>query len=241
MTLSNITAILLVGGIGSRLRSVVSDRPKVLASIGGRPFLSFLLDQLADAGILRTVLCTGYLHQQVRHTYGDCYRGMEIVYSQEKTPLGTGGALKLAHAQFESDTVLVMNGDSYCECDIANLWHWHSQHSKDMSIVLTEVSDSRRYGRVKLDENDNILRFDEKTYVYSGSGWVNAGIYLMPQAWIDEIPANQNKSLEHDLFPNWISRRIYGYRCDGNFIDIGTPQSFRMAETILVPACAEVH
>ena len=109
-----VTAAILAGGLGTRLRSVVKDRPKVLAEIRGVPFLTYLLDQLAAAGVRDVVLCTGYMGEQVRSAFGDSYGGMCLSYSQESSPLGTAGALRLALPLFKSSSVLVMNGDSFC-------------------------------------------------------------------------------------------------------------------------------
>ncbi|MBN2008111.1 nucleotidyltransferase family protein [candidate division KSB1 bacterium] len=241
MNLSDITALLLVGGLGMRLRSVVSDRPKSLASIGDRPFLALLLDQLVDAGIERTVLCTGYMDQHISHVFGESYRDMKLQYSHETTPLGTGGALRYANHLIESETVLVMNGDSFCEFDPLSFWRWHQQHPDAGSIILTEVCDCRRFGRVKTDNDNRILHFDEKTFMEVGPGWVNAGVYLLPTDWIDAIEADKQISLERDLFPHWLHHGMFGYYSQGLFIDIGTPQSYRKAEEILSHVYVEQH
>jgi D-glycero-alpha-D-manno-heptose 1-phosphate guanylyltransferase len=111
---SEVTAAVLAGGLGTRLRSVVDDRPKVLAQVHARPFLMFLLDQLAAADFRSVVLCTGYLGEQIQRTFGETYKCLRILYSQEPKPLGTGGALRFALPQITSDPVLVLNGDSFC-------------------------------------------------------------------------------------------------------------------------------
>src|SRR5262245_1101203 len=176
--LANITAVILAGGLGTRLRSVVADRPKALAKVQGRPFLAYLLDQVAAAGIKRVVLCTGYLGEQVQGTFGDTYKALRLAYSQESSPLGTAGALRLALPVLESDAVLGMNGDSFCETNFSTFWTWHCMREADATLRLTEVANTRRYGRVQVDANGRVLGFDEKGDT-NGPGWVNAGIYLL--------------------------------------------------------------
>ena len=123
-TLANTTAVILAGGLGTRLRDAVANRPKVLAKVGPRPFLSYLLNQLAAAGIRHVVLCTGYMGQMVREAFGSKYRTMTLEYSLEPAPIGTAGALRLALPLLRSDPVLVMNGDSYCEADLGAFATW---------------------------------------------------------------------------------------------------------------------
>ena len=138
MELSNVSVAVLAGGLGTRLRPVVADRPKVLAQIRSQPFLSYLLDQIAAAGCRSVVLCTGYLGEQIESTFGKNYGPLRLIYSREQEPLGTAGALKLAITRFESDPVLVMNGDSFCAIDIKAYWNWHCQCQATASMALTE-------------------------------------------------------------------------------------------------------
>src|ERR1700722_3432997 len=137
--LSNITAAILAGGLGTRLRPVVADRPKVLALVRARPYLAYLLDQLVSAGVTQTVLLTGYGAEQVRATFGDLYGGMRLAYSAEPQPLGTAGALGYALPRMESDSVLVLNGDSYCDVALAEFTAFHQNHDGEASLVLTQV------------------------------------------------------------------------------------------------------
>src|SRR5437870_1488543 len=121
----NVGAVVLAGGMGTRLRSVVADRPKVLAPVAGRPFLTYLLDQIAGAGIERVVLSTGHLAEQFASVIGDHYRSIQIVYAHEERPLGTGGAIRFACGFTDADQILVMNGDSYCDTDLSAYIDWH--------------------------------------------------------------------------------------------------------------------
>jgi D-glycero-alpha-D-manno-heptose 1-phosphate guanylyltransferase len=229
MNLSNITAVVLAGGLGTRLRAVVADRPKVLAKVRGRPFLAYLLDQLRAAGIRHAVICTGHLGEHIRDAFGDAYRGVRLRYSQESAPLGTGGALRLAEPCLDSDPVLVLNGDSFCQSPLAAVAERHAFHRAAATIVLAKVEDTRRYGRVALGEDDVVTAFEEKGNT-AGPGWINAGIYFLDKNLLHAIPAAEMVSLEKDVFPSWIGRRLFAYANEGPFIDIGTPESYAAAE-----------
>jgi D-glycero-alpha-D-manno-heptose 1-phosphate guanylyltransferase len=226
--LSSITAAILAGGRGTRLQSVMADCPKVLAAVGGRPFLSYLLDQLVASGVREVVLCTGYMAEQVRGAFGDKYRSLRLLYSQEDIQLGTAGALRHASSFFKSKSVLVMNGDSFCEVDLRAFYNWHCNRGAEATLLLAKVPDTRRYGRVKLGANGLLLRFNEREDERD-TGWINAGIYLINYSLILTIPANSNVSLEHDMFPGWIGRGLFGYRSEGRFLDIGTPEAYAEA------------
>ena len=228
MDIAHITVALLAGGLGTRLRPVVSDRPKVLAPIGTRPFLAYLLDQIAAAGCRSVVLCTGYLGEQIASAFGQNYGSLRIHYSQEQEPLGTGGALRLAMPRFESESVLVMNGDSYCGIDLSDYWDWHNRRQAATSMALARVMHSERYGSVRFDDASQIIEFSEKRN--SGIAWINAGIYFLGQEFLASIPQDGSVSLERDVFPRWVGRGLYGYRAPGPFLDIGTPEDFGAAE-----------
>ncbi len=231
--LASVTAAILAGGLGTRLRSVVADRPKVLAEVRGRPFLAYLLDQLAAAGVRYVVLCTGYLGEQVWAAFGDTYGSISLDYSQEPSPLGTAGALRLALPLFKSDSVLVMNGDSFCDANSRAFWAWHCAHSVMATLLVTEVSDTTRYGSVQLEPDGRVRSFLEKGEA-SGPGVINAGIYLLKQDFLRTIPTGRSVSLERDVFPTWVGRGIYGYRSEGRFLDIGTPEAYNVAERFFV-------
>ena len=139
--LSNISVAILAGGFGTRLRSKMADKPKALAEIRRRPFLAYLLDQISSAGLKEVVICTGYLGEQVKLTFGNSYAGTNLTYSQELLPLGTAGALLLAMPFFKSDPILVMNGDSFCEVDLQTFYSWHKGQDAEASLLLVEVAD----------------------------------------------------------------------------------------------------
>jgi len=224
-----VTAAILAGGLGTRLRSVVKDRPKVLAEIHGRPFLSYLLAQLAAVGIREVVICTGYLGNQVRETFGDSCGDMRLIYSQESSPLGTAGALRLALPLLGSNPVLVMNGDSYCDADLGLFWNWHQAHAASASIILVERGDVGQFGWVEVNSAGKVIGFQEK--ITTGrSGWVSAGIYLIDHALIETIPDGRAVSLEYEMFPAWIGRGLYGCNIGARLLDIGTPENLAAAE-----------
>jgi D-glycero-alpha-D-manno-heptose 1-phosphate guanylyltransferase len=231
-SLAKMTAAILAGGLGTRLRQVVADRPKVLAEVQGRPMLAYLLQRLVSSGVSYVVLCTGHMGDQVRATFGESYRGLRLAYSQESSPLGTAGALRLALPLFESDSVFVMNGDSLCDLNLSSLCARHRALKAEGTIVLTESSDTSRYGAVRVDPEGFVVSFDEKGSS-NGPGWINAGTYLLNQSLIATIPTDGPYSLERQMFPNWIQRRLFGYRFAGRFLDIGTPESYALAESFV--------
>ncbi|MBN9518511.1 nucleotidyltransferase family protein [bacterium] len=230
--LDGVTAAILAGGLGTRLRSVVADRPKVLAPVAGRPYLTHLLDQLFTAGAGDVVLLTGYGADQVRAAFGDGYRGMTLRYSVEPEPLGTGGAVRHALDLFAGD-VLLMNGDSYCAIDLAGLVAT-ARHTGQVGVALAHVDDVSRYGTVGIGPTGRVTAFAEKGGA-SGAGWINAGVYLIPRGCVADIPAGRAVSLEREVLPRWVAdpgiRGVPG----GRFIDIGTPESFAEAEAFFAP------
>lgn len=226
---SDITAVILAGGFGTRLRSVVPDRPKVLAKIQGKFFLTFLLDYIIKFNFQHVVLCTGYLADQIHAELGERYGSLQLIYSKETSPLGTGGALSLAYPLFQSEEVFVMNGDSFCYADLTAFRRWHEERKAEVSLVLTRVNDVRRFGQVITDNDGRILRFEEKNN-HSGPGWINAGMYMINKKLIEKFAKDVPISLEKEIFPSWIGKKFYGFQSEGRFTDIGTPESYAEAD-----------
>jgi len=226
--LPDMTAVILAGGLGTRLRSVVADRPKVLAEVTGRPFLHFLFDQLAAVGIRRIVLCTGYMAETVSGLLGSHYGEAELHYSVEREPLGTAGAVRLALPLVTSDQVLVLNGDSFCDLGLHQFAKEHEQRKAVATLALAEVADVSRYGAVDVAADGTITAFEEKGN-RCGRGWINAGIYLLARPVLATIPAGTAYSLERDLFPGLIGNGLYGHAQPGRFIDIGIPDDYQAA------------
>lgn len=235
--LSHITAAILAGGLGTRLRSVVPDKPKVLAEVSGRAFIEYLLDQLADAGAGDVILCVGYKGEMVSQHLGEKYRSLRLHYSYETTPLGTGGALRLALPLVRSESLLVMNGDSYCNSRLPEFAAWHEQHRSAATLLLSHTEDTRRYGRVDVDEQGALVRFQEKADT-EGPGWVNAGLYLLRRPVLEEIPDGKAVSIEREIFPRWIGRGLHGYRSEGRLWDIGVPDAYAEANSDFVKSIA---
>lgn len=227
-----ITGAVLAGGLGTRLQAVLSDRPKVLAPVGGRPFVTYLLDQMADIGLERVVVCTGHMGDQVRAQLGVGYRGMELVYSQEHQPLGTGGALRQAMDHSAADLWLVMNGDSWAGTDLNTFVRWHQDQDVPGSILLCWSEDSSRFGAVEVSPSNRISAFFEKRGV-TAPGWINGGVYLLSRELVESLPPKAPVSIERDAFPAWADRGLGGYRVHAPFIDIGTPQSLAQANEFI--------
>jgi NDP-sugar pyrophosphorylase family protein len=226
--LARIPVAILAGGLGTRLRPVIGERPKVLAEIDGRPFLAYLLDQVAAAGFRDVVLCVGWRAEEVERALGAAHGPLRLRYSREAEPLGTGGALRLALPALAGEAALVMNGDSYCGADLGAAWAWHRERGSQATLLLVEVGDAARYGRVELGEDGAICRFVEKQDA-GGAGWINAGIYLLARSRIEDLPARTPLSLERDVFPAWVGRGLLGLRTRARFLDIGTPRSYASA------------
>ena len=227
--LTQVTAVILAGGLGMRLRKAVSNQPKVMAEVNGKPFLYYVLDQLAEVDIKRVVISTGYMADKIEEVIGFSYKGLKVDYSWEESPLGTGGALKLARQSISTKYCLVMNGDSYTEFDPVSLFRSHKQKNASIVLLVKMVPDTSRFGTIQMNEQNEIIRFMEKGSS-TGIGLINAGIYIMKTSTLQKIPNKTPCSLEYDFFPAMIGKNIYGYETKGNFIDIGTPESYAKAE-----------
>jgi D-glycero-alpha-D-manno-heptose 1-phosphate guanylyltransferase len=234
---AEVTAAILAGGLGSRLRPAVTGRPKALANVGQRPFLTYLFDQLVAAGVRDVVLCTGYLGDQIAMMFGESYDTLRFDYSHESTPLGTAGALRLALPLFNFDRVLVMNGDSYCDANLGEFWRWHGARHARATLLLSKVLDTKRFGQVQVDRDGKVTDFKEKG-AGQGWGWINAGIYGLSRDVLAEIPADRAVSLEREVFPNWIGRGLYGFQSEARFVDIGTPEAYASAQSFFATGLA---
>ena len=227
-----VRAFILCGGHGTRLRSVLADRPKSMALISGIPFLQLLLDRVKSQGIGDVILGTGYMADQIECYFGGGSKfGIRIGYSREGEPLGTGGALKLAEPLI-SDPVLVLNGDSYVEWSLVPIFELFRAKDADLVIVLQAVADVARYGSVALDHDGRITQFVEKG-ASAGPGLINAGVYLLRKQIIRDLPAGKAISLEREVLPQLLDGGVYGLVCTGLFIDIGVPDDFKRAQTLL--------
>lgn len=227
--LNQISVAILAGGLGTRLRPVVGDQPKALAAVAGRPFLTILLEWLAQAGAQRVVLCTGYRGDLVRQELGQRFGPIDLVYSREERPLGTAGALRLAYPLLDSNLVLTLNGDSFCQVDLAAMVQWRAAQAAPALMLLTWAKDAARYGQVELDPDGAVTAFREKQ-PQGGPGWINAGVYLLERRLLEAIPLGREVSLEREVFPAWVGKTLYGYAGGERFLDIGTPESLAQAQ-----------
>jgi NDP-sugar pyrophosphorylase family protein len=227
-----VRAFVLCGGAGTRLRPVLTDQPKSMAPVAGTPFLQLLFDRLRAEGIEDVILGTGYMAEKIQSYFGNgnTFR-LRIHYSTEHEPRGTGGALKLAEPLL-SDPVLVLNGDSYVEWSLVRMLELFRAKAADMVIVLQEVADVSRYGSVAIDDDGRVTRFLEKGS-RGGHGLINAGVYLLRKQIVRDLPPDTVISLEREVFPRLLDGQVYGLISRGLFIDIGVPEDFNRAQTLL--------
>lgn len=218
-------AVILAGGPGTRLRRVVSDRPKSMALIAGKPFLEHQIRYLKEKGITDIIICVYYMGDKIKSYFGNGKRlGVDITYSEEEgIPLGTAGAIKNAE-RYIDNSFIVLNGDSHSDININKFLEFHKQKNSDFTISLVKTDKALNYGGVIL-EGDRIKEFLEKQV--EGKGLVNSGVYLFSPKIFDYIPAGKHVSIEREIFPE-LARRglLYGYQYSGYFMDIGLPETY---------------
>ena len=229
----DITAIILAGGQGTRLRSVVSDRQKVVAEVNGKPFLTLLLRQLEKADIRRIIVCTGYMAETVKDALAEFSGRLELHFSHETEPLGTGGAVKKSLPLVSTDYMAVLNGDSFLDLDIRAFRDKFFLAGRKAQIALNRVGEVSRYGQVRLDHDGLVMAFEEKGGSY-GPGIINAGIYLFAKDEVVRILPEGKSSMERDLLPELVRRKtLFGELYDCTFIDIGLPETLQAAQHLL--------
>jgi NDP-sugar pyrophosphorylase family protein len=233
-------AIILCGGAGVRLKSVTGDGPKAMARIAGRPFLELLLRQLQRSCVRRVILAVGYRKENIASYFGSAAFGLDLIYSDEPYPLGTGGALRNAASLLQSDAALVLNGDSYTDADLCQLVAINYEAQADASVVVVQEHARVDCGSVVIDSNTWITEFREKCSS-NHSIYVNAGIYALSNKLLLSIPGDTQISLEHDLFPRWLNdgKAIRAFVSTCPCIDIGTPERYQYAQAKL--AGVELH
>lgn len=221
-------ALILAGGLGSRLKKRVPDLPKPMAPVAGRPFLEYILDQLCQSDITEVIMSVGYKADSIRSHFGARYRGLNLSYCEEERPLGTGGAIARALSSQESETFLVLNGDTFIDISFQKLIDYSGGLTSPVTMVLKEMEDVSRYGTVDV-ENDVVVRFVEKGN--RGRGLINAGVYLLNSGVFSEFTLPEAFSLEHDLLqPNIKMLQPHAHITDAWFIDIGVPSDFDRAQ-----------
>ena len=227
-------ALILAGGLGTRLRPAVADRAKSVAPVAGRPFLSYVMDHLAKSGMVsRFILCVGHHADSVCEAFGSLSSDIPILYSRESHPLGTGGALRQAAAELApAPPFLALNGDTIIRLRIENFVAFHRAHKADLTLALSHAKNAERFGTVAL-EGARITSFAARGNAVRG--WINGGMYLFsPRATRALLAMPENFSLENDFFPSQISTlHCAGYRTRASFLDIGTPDDYDRAALIL--------
>lgn len=225
-------AIVLAGGLGTRLRSAVPDLPKCMAPVNGRPFLSFVMKHLQQQGISRFIFSLGYRSEAFTSFISGMLAKESYKLVIEKDPLGTGGAIQLAIQHAQTENTVVVNGDSIFAVDITQLAAFHQQKAAECTLSLKAMTDFDRYGVVELNQNNSISLFREKQ-AYP-AGLINGGVYLLNKTAFLEKALPEKFSFETDYLQRYYKEgKIFGMEQDGYFIDIGIPEDYRRAQTEL--------
>lgn len=216
-------AIILAGGFGTRLQSVVSDVPKPMAPINGKPFLEYMLEELNNQNFNKVVLAVGYKKEAIIDYFGNKYKNIELVYSAENEPLGTGGCVKQAMNYIDDEFVFILNGDTMFKVDFGKMSKLNS-----LSIACKKMFNFDRYGEVNI-QNGIITKFEEKKYVKEG--YINGGIYYLPKNIFDSYDLPKKFSMEKDFFEKYIKKlNIKAFLSEDYFIDIGIPEDYQKAQ-----------
>jgi len=234
-------AVILAGGLGTRLREAVPNLPKSLAPIGEQPFLDYLLGWLRGQGVNEVILAVGHRRTAIARYYDRHQpRGMRVRYSVEATPLGTAGALRNVGPFLSNKEFFVLNGDSIFDVDLRQMLSFHRRHRSEVTLALAAQPQTGRYGSVVLDARKRIKAFLEKQPASArrsentgGPRWISGGLYLMNKAALRHMPRQHEVSLEKEFFPRLIGTPFYGFPWDGFFIDIGVPEDYRRAQAEL--------
>lgn len=223
-------AIVLAGGLGTRLQGVVADLPKSLAPVNGRPFAAYQLDMLAASGITRVIFATGHLAGKIESALGRDWNGMRLDYSVEDMPLGTGGAVRQAAGMANGDALIVFNGDTYLELDPVAFAADMVDAGAGIGVALADVADVARYGEVRLVQG-RVLGFGEKAG--HGPGRINAGVYYFSRSAIGSFPARRSFSLEKEVLePAAAAGELHAFTDTAGFIDIGIPEDYARAQVL---------
>jgi D-glycero-alpha-D-manno-heptose 1-phosphate guanylyltransferase len=220
--------IILAGGLGTRLRSEVADLPKCMAPVAGKPFLHWVINYAIQQGVTRFIFSLGYLHEKIEDYIATDYPTLDTKFSVEKEPLGTGGAINLAIQLCKEENVLVLNGDTLFEVNNKILFDTHIKQNADCSLVLKPMVDFVRYGSVTINENEEIVSFEEKKQV--DKGLINGGVYLIKKDAFVKIDFPNKFSFEKDYLEEYVTtKKMMAVINNGYFIDIGIPTDFKKA------------
>ena len=221
-------AVILAGGLGTRLSSRLTDLPKALAPVSGRPFLAILLDQLTEQQCRRVILSVGHLRQRIFEAIGEEYSGIPIQYAVEETPLGTGGAIRAALQLVKEENALILNGDTFLDADYNAMMSEHTSSGTELTIAVRYVENMDRYGGVIIEQT-HATGFIEKGT--SGPGWINAGAYAMKRNFIWPASLPPRFSFEAAFLEKHVAEtKPKVFRCEGYFLDIGIPEDLDRAQ-----------
>lgn len=224
----NKECIILAGGLGTRLQSVVSDVPKCMAPVANKPFLSHIFDYLESHKFNHIILSLGYKSEIIIDWLKTQNRNFEVSYVIESKALGTGGAIRLAFSKVRSDKAIVLNGDTFFNIDNDSLFDFHLKQNAEITLALKPMTDFDRYGSVEIDNNNRILKFKEKQHLLKGL--INGGVYLINKNIFDYLELSEVFSFEKEILEAKTSElEIYGLPFENYFIDIGIPSDFEKA------------
>jgi D-glycero-alpha-D-manno-heptose 1-phosphate guanylyltransferase len=222
-------AIILAGGLGTRLRDAVPDLPKCMAPVNGQPFLIYVIRHLLSQGMEKFIFSLGYKHEIIEEFLTSQFPTINYECCIEEEPLGTGGAIHFASEKATEKNVLVINGDTLYKIDTASLYRSHTDYSALCSIALKPMKDFDRYGVVEINENNVVRKFKEKQFYQSGL--INGGVYLLNAASFLQMDFPKKFSFEkHFLEKEYSNNNIYGFIQDNYFIDIGIPEDYQRAQ-----------
>ena len=221
--------LILCGGLGTRLREAVSDRPKPLAPVNDRPFLDLLLDLVRTQGYERVILCTGYMSAEIESHYKrHNASGLEVLISEEKEPMGTAGAVLNAMPLIKTGSFIVMNGDSYSPVDLNKLSRFRGDTGAEIAMAVIKADNNGDYGSIEMDESGRVSSFVEKT---SPGKYISAGVYCFDKKALRMIPPDRNCSLENEVFPLMVSKGgLFALEFKADLLDIGTVERYKFAQ-----------
>lgn len=224
-------AVILAGGMGSRLKSIVNDRPKPMALINNKPFLYYLLSNLKKEGFKHIILAVGFKHKIISDFFGNSFKEMDITYAIEEKPLGTGGGILNALKYSREKQTFILNGDTYFPVPFDKMEKLAVEKESDLIIALRKLNDVSRFGTISIDSKNRVVNFIEKTNI-SESGLINGGIYLIKNASFSELPFPEKFSFEEDfIMADFQEKHFFGIPFNNYFLDIGVPESYKQAQT----------
>ncbi len=227
-SLSTTDIVILAGGLGKRLASVTGGGQKILAEIDGKPFISILIDYIASQGGRRFILCTGHGAGSVEEKLRGAHPQLEIIFSVEEEPLGTGGAIKQGASHVKTDRFIAMNGDCFCVIDYNALIAFHQSKAAQATLGVTKLEDAREYGTIEIDAQQAITAFKEKQPQLRAA-LINTGTYCLNRDVFSLVNTPQKFSIEYDFFPYLVGKGFSAFEVANQFIDIGTPERYQWA------------